>query len=145
MHSSRVQANILSTDYCYLTYSTSQDWGSGDFPCTDKCAVEFFQNAHDQPGSAYVFNYFALVTQSSWWEGVFADGWKTVVKCGDVSPSASTSSAKTDIVDNSPTRTISSDVATSTASVVTTASPVRSQVAEVTATSGASRPRAFRF
>lgn len=108
--------------------------------------MQFFQNAHDQPGSAYVFNYYALVTQSSWWEGVFADGWKTVVKCGDVSPSTSTSSAKADIVDN-PTRTISSDVAASTvpAGEMTTAAPVRSQVAEVTATSGASRPRAFRF
>ncbi|KAJ5812725.1 hypothetical protein N7447_009748 [Penicillium robsamsonii] len=69
------------SDYCYLTYPESDDWGNTDFPCSDECAVEFFRNAHEQPGSAYFFNYFSLGNQSSWWEETFAGGWETVVQC----------------------------------------------------------------
>ncbi|KOS38103.1 hypothetical protein ACN38_g11083 [Penicillium nordicum] len=71
------------SDYCYLTYPESDDWAKTDFPCSDKCAVQFFQNAHEQPGSAYFFSYFSLGNQSSYWEDTFAGGWETVVQCGD--------------------------------------------------------------
>ncbi|KAJ5195360.1 uncharacterized protein N7498_008798 [Penicillium cinerascens] len=71
------------SDYCYLTYPNSSDWARADFPCSDKCAVQFFQNAHEQPGSAYFFDYFALCNQTTWWEHILAGGWETVVQCGD--------------------------------------------------------------
>ena len=130
------------SDYCYLTYPKSNDWARTRFPCSDGCAVQFYQNAHEQPGSAYFFNYFALCNQSSYWEETFTGGWETVVQCGDggndaSSVSTSGSSTKTDIVDSS-TRTNAASSATSTpdAATTTTAS-VRSS--SPTATSGASR------
>lgn len=146
--------HFCRSDYCYLTYPESDDWAETDFPCSDECAVKFYQNAHEQPGSAYFFSYFALGNQSSWWEDTFAGGWKTVVQCGDgggdvSSVSTSASSTKTDIVDNSSlTSSIGNKAAistTSTASVATTtATSVRSasEATPTTATSGASRLRA---
>lgn len=142
------------SDYCYLTYPQSDDWAKTDFPCSDKCAVKFFQNAHEQPGSAYFFNYFSLGNQSSYWEDTFAGGWETVVQCGDggidvSSVSASASATKTDIVNiSSSTSSISNKAAisaTSTpAAAVTTGTPVEpaSETTSTTATSGASRLRA---
>ncbi|KAJ5590012.1 hypothetical protein N7450_003984 [Penicillium hetheringtonii] len=71
------------TDYCYLTFPMSENWASTEFPCSDKCAVQYYKNAHEQPGSGYYFNYFSLVTQTSWWNETFAGGWKTAAKCGE--------------------------------------------------------------
>lgn len=142
------------SDYCYLTYPESDDWAKTDFPCSDKCAVQFFQNAHEQPGSAYFFSYFSLGNQSSYWEDTFAGGWETVVQCGDggsnvSSVSTNASSTKTDIVNIiSSTSSISSTLAISPTSTptaaVSTAVPVRSasESTSTTATSGASRLRA---
>lgn len=142
------------SDYCFLTYPASDDWARTDFPCSDECAVKFFQNAHDQPGSAYFFDYFDLGTQSSYWDETFAGGWETVVQCGDggsdvSSVSTSASSTKTDTVDvSSSTSSVSTKAAISTTSTpttaTTTAAPVRSasEATSTTATSGASRLRA---
>lgn len=141
------------TDYCYLTFSESHSWGSEDFSCDDTCAIKFIQNAHEQPGSAYFFFYFSLGTQSSWWEDVFAGGWKTVVKCGkggsDVSSvGSSASSSKADSVDlassTSPTESKLAVSATSTSTsttAVTSSAPANS----ATATSGASRLKILFF
>ncbi|KAJ6113900.1 hypothetical protein N7523_007217 [Penicillium sp. IBT 18751x] len=146
------------SDYCFLTYSASEDWARTDFPCSDECAVKFYQNAHEQPGSAYFFDYFDLTTQSSWWDETFAGGWKTVVKCGDggsdtssvssSSVSSSSSSTKTDVVDiSSSTSSVSTKVADSTTSAPTTAMTSTASVqsaaeaTSTTATSGASRLR----
>lgn len=74
---------LYRSDYCYLTYSSGPDWARENFPCNDTCAIQFYQNAHDQPGSAYVFFYMDLCNQTSYWEETFAGGWDTVVKCGD--------------------------------------------------------------
>jgi hypothetical protein len=136
------------SDYCYLTYPKSDDWARTEFPCTDECAVKFYQNAHEQRGSAYFFNYFALCRQSSYWEQTFAGGWETVVQCGDggndvssVSTSTEGSSTKVDGVISSST----SSSTTSTASAsATTSAPVRSSsgTASPTATSGALKLRA---
>lgn len=145
------------SDYCYLTYPESDDWAKTDFPCSDECAVKFYQNAHEQPGSAYFFTYFSLGTQSPYWEDTFAGGWETVVQCGDgesdvSSVSTSAISTKTDIVDiSSLTSSINTKPAVSTTSTpsaaMTTATPVRSasQATSTTATSGASRLRASFF
>ncbi|KAJ5767137.1 uncharacterized protein N7511_004753 [Penicillium nucicola] len=145
------------SDYCYLTYPSSEDWARTDFPCSDECAVKFFQNAHEQPGSGYFFSYFALGNQSSYWEETFAGGWETVVQCGDGGSNvssvgtSSTSSTKTDIVEVSmSTSPISTKAAASTTSssssttAMTNASLVRSasEATSATATSGASRLRA---
>ncbi|KAJ5128648.1 hypothetical protein N7476_007267 [Penicillium atrosanguineum] len=142
------------SDYCYLTYPDSDDWARTDFPCSDECAVKFYQNAHEQPGSAYFFDYFALGNQSSYWEDTFAGGWETVVQCGDgesdmSSASTSASSTKTDIVGiSSLTSSISTKEAISTTSTptaaMTTAATARSasEVTSTTVTSGASRLRA---
>ncbi|OKL56270.1 hypothetical protein UA08_08488 [Talaromyces atroroseus] len=81
------------SDYCFLTYPDSSDWARIGFPCNDTCAVQFYQNAHDQPGSAYWFDYFYLSNQSSYWENTFAGGWQTVVQCGDGGSDVSVSSA----------------------------------------------------
>ncbi|KAK4869133.1 hypothetical protein LT330_006133 [Penicillium expansum] len=142
------------SDYCFLTYPESDDWAKTDFPCSDECAVKFFQTAHDQPGSAYSFNYFALGNQSSYWEETYAGGWETVVQCGDggsdaSSVSTSASSTTTGIVDiASSTSSINNKAAISTTStptaVTTTPAPARStsEATSTTATSGASRLRA---
>ncbi|KAJ5975181.1 hypothetical protein N7481_008888 [Penicillium waksmanii] len=145
------------TDYCYPTFAESDSWGSEDFSCSDNCAMKFMQNAHNQPGSGYFFFYFSLSTQSSWWEDVFAGGWKTVVKCGKggsgsdaSSVSSSVSSSKTDSVDLSSSSSTSlingksavSATSTSTATVMSTSTaPAHS----ATATSGASRLRILFF
>ncbi|CAI7643233.1 unnamed protein product [Penicillium manginii] len=141
------------TDYCYLTFSKSHSWASKDFACSDNCAVKFMQNAHENPGSAYWFFYETLTTQSSYWEDVFAGGWKTVVKCGlggsDASSvSSSASSSKTDSVLSSSTSLSNSQLTgsatstpTSTAAVTSTTAPANS----ATATSGASRLRILFF
>lgn len=142
------------SDYCLLTYPESDSWAKTDFPCSDECAVKFFQTAHKQPGSAYFFSYFALGNQSSYWEDTFAGGWETVVQCGedgsDVnSVSTSSSSTKTDLVDvSSSTNSRSTEAAISTTSTPTaamaSATSVRSasETTSATATSGASRLRA---
>lgn len=143
------------TDYCYPTFAESDSWASEDFSCNDNCAMKFMQNAHNQPGSGYFFFYFTLSNQSSWWEDVFAGGWKTVVKCGkggsDVSSvSSSVSSSKTDSVDSSSSSSTSlsngnavSATSTSTAAVMSTTSTAPANSA--TATSGASRLRILFF
>ncbi|OQE44437.1 hypothetical protein PENCOP_c002G02126 [Penicillium coprophilum] len=143
------------SDYCYLTYPGSDDWAKTDFPCSDECAIKFFQNAHDEPGSGYFFSYFALGNQSSWWEDRFAGGWETVVQCeggSDVSSSSTAHvSTNTDIVDKeSSTSSSSSTVAistTSTSTAAVTTTPVRSasETTSTTATSGASRLKASFF
>ncbi|KAJ5782325.1 hypothetical protein N7457_004099 [Penicillium paradoxum] len=145
------------SDYCFVTYPRSPDWASGEFPCDNECAVKFFQNAHNQPGSAYFFSYFSLNTQTSWWDDVFAEGWETVVKChkdgSDVSSvSTSESATKTDTVETSSvSSSTSTEAAISTTSASTTAtetaSPVRSAsgATSATASSGASRLRPFFF
>jgi hypothetical protein len=137
-----------------LTYPESDDWASKDFPCTDECAIKFYQNAHKQPGSGYFFSYFALGNQSSWWEDTFAGGWKTVVECGDggddeSSVSTSASSTKTDIVDkSSSTSSTGTEAAVSSTSTSTTTTTTAASVQSAsgatttTATSGASRLRA---
>ncbi|RAO70849.1 uncharacterized protein BHQ10_006861 [Talaromyces amestolkiae] len=56
----------------------SQDWARETFPCNDTCAIQFYQNAHDQPGSAYLFSYMDLCNQTSYWEETFAGGWDTL-------------------------------------------------------------------
>ncbi|KAF3384379.1 hypothetical protein F1880_003124 [Penicillium rolfsii] len=136
------------SDYCYLTYPKSDDWARTEFPCTDECAVQFYQNAHDQRGSAYFFNYFALCEQSSYWEETFAGGWDTVMQCGDggndvssVSTSTKGSSTTTGVVDTS--SSTSSSTATPAATAATTATPVRSSSSATssTATNGASNLR----
>lgn len=146
---------LRRSNYCYLTYSKSHDWARTEFPCTDECAVKFYQNAHEQRGSAYFFNYFALCRQSSYWEEIFAGGWETVVQCGDggndvssVSTNTGGSATRTDVVDIS-SSTSSPTTSTVTAATTTTA-PVRysSGATSPTATSGTSRLRApifFRF
>lgn len=145
--------SLRRSDYCYLTYPNSDDWARTDFPCSDECAVKFYQNAHEQPGSAYFFDYFALGNQTSYWEDTFAGGWETVVQCGDggsdLSSVSSASSTKTDSVDTSSlTSSSSTTAAISTTSTptgaMTTAAPVRSasEPTSTTATSGASRLRA---
>lgn len=139
------------TDYCYPTFAESHSWARKDFPCSDNCAVKFMQNAHEQPGSAYFFNYFSLGTQSSYWEDVFAGGWKTVVKCGkggsDVSSvSSSASSSKTDSVDlSSSTSLINGKLAVSATSTPTAAVTSTAPANLATATSGASRLRILFF
>ncbi|CEJ60547.1 hypothetical protein PMG11_09118 [Penicillium brasilianum] len=136
------------SDYCFLTYPNSEDWARTDFPCSDGCAIQFYQNAHKQPGSAYWFDYFALGNQSSYWEETFAGGWETVVSCGeggnDVSSvSTGASSTKTDTVEASPsTSTISSTEAISTATSQTAATTTTAATRSSTATSGASKLRA---
>jgi hypothetical protein len=145
---------LRRSDYCYLTYPESDDWAKTDFPCSDECAVKFYQNAHEQPGSAYFFSYFALGTQSSYWEKTFAGGWETVVQCGDgesdvSSISKSATSTKNDMIDiSSFTSSTSTKVAISTTSAPTAAmsnaAPVQSasvtaSTTPTTATSGASR------
>ncbi|EKV04422.1 ADP-ribosylation factor-related protein 1 [Penicillium digitatum] len=144
----------IGSDYCHLTYPTSDDWAQTDFPCSDECAVKFFQNAHEQPGSAYFFSYFALGNQSSYWEDTFAGGWETVVQCGDggsdvSSVGTSASSTTTDIADSAlSTSLISNKAAISKTSTptaaMTAATPVRStsETTSTTATSGAARLRA---
>ncbi|EED12983.1 conserved hypothetical protein [Talaromyces stipitatus ATCC 10500] len=71
------------SDYCYLTFSTSSDWAREDFPCNDTCAIQFYQNAHNQPGSGYFFSYMDMCNRTTYWEQTFAGGWETVVQCGD--------------------------------------------------------------
>ncbi|KAJ5698728.1 hypothetical protein N7462_000733 [Penicillium macrosclerotiorum] len=140
------------SDYCYLTYSNSEDWARTDFPCSDECAVKFYQNAHEQPGSAYFFDYFALGNQSSYWEDTFAGGWETVVQCGDGensvgSVSTSASSTKTDTVDiSSSTSSVGTkeDISTTSISIATTTTTAPVQTS-ITATSGASRLRVSLF
>ncbi|KAJ5184543.1 hypothetical protein N7491_007590 [Penicillium cf. griseofulvum] len=143
------------SDYCYLTYPNSDSWAKTDFPCTDECAVKFYRNAHEQPGSAYFFDYFSLGNQSTYWEGTFAGGWETVVQCdggSDVSLFSAASSTKTDVVDisslSSPISTEAAMPTTSTPTVAkTTPTPVQSasETTSTTATSGASRLRASFF
>ncbi|KAJ5342660.1 hypothetical protein N7541_011784 [Penicillium brevicompactum] len=144
------------SDYCYLTYPSSDDWAKTDFPCDDKCAIEFFQNAHELPGSAYSFNYFALGNQSSYWLETYAGGWEAVVQCGDGASdesSASTSaSSKTDTThipsSSSLTSTTEAGSVTPTPSTATgtTASVQSTSVpTSTTASSGASRLRASFF
>jgi hypothetical protein len=142
------------SDYCFLTYPNSDSWAKTDFPCTDECAVKFYRNAHEQPGSAYFFSYFSLGNQSSYWEGKFAGGWETVVQCdggSDVSLFSAASSTKIDIVDTSSlTSSISADVARPTSTPTgakTTATPVQSasETTSTTATSGASRLKPLFF
>ncbi|KAJ5238785.1 hypothetical protein N7468_003404 [Penicillium chermesinum] len=144
------------SNYCYLTYSESQDWAKTDFPCTDECAVKFYENAHDQPGSGYFFSYFVLASQSSWWDGTFAGGYKTVEKCkgpSDASSGTSGSTIKTDVADLSTSQT-SSGAATSATSAPTAAKAndaahisgtTSAAASTATATSGASRLRILWF
>ncbi|KAJ5928424.1 hypothetical protein N7466_007380 [Penicillium verhagenii] len=145
------------SDYCFLTYPASEDWARTEFPCSDDCAIKFFQNAHEQPGSAYIFDYFALGNQSSYWEDTFAGGWDTVVKCGDggsavssaSSASSSAASTKTENAETTPSAgststAVAGESTTATSTAATTASPVRSTsgATSATASSHASRLRA---
>ncbi|KAJ5753174.1 hypothetical protein N7520_010091 [Penicillium odoratum] len=137
------------SEYCFLSNEDSTN-----FPCDDECAVQFYQNAHEQPGSGYFFSYFVIGTQSSWWEENFASGWKRVVQCGDggsnaTSVSTSASSTNTDAASTT-SSTGSTDgkaaISTTTTSTkaMTTAASTRSasEATSSTATSGASRLRA---
>lgn len=103
------------SDYCFLTYSSSQDWARETFPCNDTCAIQFYQNAHDQPGSAYLFSYMDLCNQTSYWEETFAGGWDTVVQCGDGGNQTTSSSSSTSL---SATTSVSSSLGTASTTIV---------------------------
>lgn len=138
------------SDYCYLTYSSSQDWGREDFPCNDTCAIQFYQNAHYQPGSAYVFSYEDLCNGT--WGDTFAGGWDTVVQCGDggnqTTTASSTSVGATTSVSSSPDATSTATVfasgtnsATSATGSATGSGATTGVVASSRPTSGAARIR----
>ncbi len=57
---------MLQHRYCYINYPKSQDWARPDFPCEDSCAVQFFTDAHNSPGSAYRFLEYYLIVDSGW-------------------------------------------------------------------------------
>lgn len=151
IHQIRVPTSYRS-DYCYLTYSSSQDWARETFPCNDTCAIQFYQNAHDQPGSAYLFSYMDLCNQTSYWEDTFAGGWDTVVQCGDGGNQTTTSSSTsisaaasvTTSLGTAATKTVSASEATSTAlstGPATSSSASTGVVASSKPSSGAARIR----
>ncbi|KAJ5577544.1 uncharacterized protein N7459_006508 [Penicillium hispanicum] len=145
------------SDYCYLTYPESADWAKAAFPCSDECGIKFYENAHEKPGSAYVFDYFALGNRSSYWEGTFAGGWNNVVRCrngGNDASSVSTSGSSTktatvDISSSTSSASTKEDVSTTSSPTAetTTATSVQSAagITSTTATSGASRLRGLFF
>ena len=69
------------TDWCYLTYARTPPYSTDVFSCRDKCAVQFYTNAHERAGSQYASASFALTLQTDWWVGQFAKGWETVENC----------------------------------------------------------------
>ncbi|KAH8648557.1 hypothetical protein BX600DRAFT_517933 [Xylariales sp. PMI_506] len=69
------------SDWCWLTYPSSSNWAEVGFPCSDLCAVQFFENAHNYPGSNYTFLLYDLNPRSSWWENQWAEGYQHLLDC----------------------------------------------------------------
>ncbi|KAH8816553.1 hypothetical protein F5884DRAFT_698017 [Xylogone sp. PMI_703] len=110
--------------YCYFTDVNP----NADFDCSDKCAMEFYQAAHDYPASAKQFNYYFLISRGSWWADQFVEGWKTVEACnGDVDSSSSdTTSTKGSKETGTKTVTALPASQTSTGTVMSSAQPTTS-------------------
>ncbi|KAH8897469.1 hypothetical protein GQ53DRAFT_838066 [Thozetella sp. PMI_491] len=81
-----------STGWCYFNYQDGPDWADAEFPCEDGCAVQFFNDAHNFPGSNYTFMVYDLADQSDWWKKQWADGWDYLVQQCNNSRSASPTS-----------------------------------------------------
>jgi hypothetical protein len=67
-------------EYCYFTGRPANN----KFACEDTCNVQFYANAHNYPGSAWFFNHYMLMDQSSWWTEYFKPGWERARECGAV-------------------------------------------------------------
>ncbi|ROW03686.1 hypothetical protein VMCG_05350 [Cytospora schulzeri] len=68
------------TGYCTLQDGSIGD--ADDFSCDDKCTLMFYTNAHNYAASGWLFSYYYLVGESSWWEEEYSKGWKTAKSCG---------------------------------------------------------------
>ncbi|KAI8955637.1 hypothetical protein F4801DRAFT_274123 [Xylaria longipes] len=107
-----------SSGWCYFNYPSSREWAQTDFTCTNECASQFFANAHNLPGSQYLFSVYELVERSSWWENQWAEGWQHLQECrrgsmvstSSFSSSTSTSAAATTATTTTTTTTAGSIV-----------------------------------
>ncbi|RFU25582.1 hypothetical protein B7463_g10748, partial [Scytalidium lignicola] len=78
--------------YCYF----SEVNPPANFECSDECAMQFYQAAHDFPASSKMFDYYSLVSRGSWWAGQFVTGWESAQACEKgVDNTASTASTAT--------------------------------------------------
>ncbi|MCJ1397021.1 hypothetical protein MMC11_000213 [Xylographa trunciseda] len=76
-------------DYCYLSGLARNTYPADT--CTEECVADFYQAAHDFPASRWEFNYYSLVSQSTWWIDLLSAGWNSLQYCQDgevPSPSA---------------------------------------------------------
>ncbi|KAI1325283.1 hypothetical protein F5Y16DRAFT_275397 [Xylariaceae sp. FL0255] len=139
-----------SSGWCYINYPI---WPSPDFDCGDQCAKQLYANAHNYPGSAYVFLVYDLNSQSSWWENEYQLGWDRIVECSkhgtiSIPPSSTVASSysitsslssfpttTTESLTPSSTQTTSSDV--TTGSISPTSTSLTLQSASPTATPNA--------
>ncbi|MCJ1285013.1 hypothetical protein MMC26_004350 [Xylographa opegraphella] len=67
-------------DYCYLSASES-DFAYPADVCSDECVAAFYQTAHDFTASGWEFDYYYLVSQSTWWIAQFSQGWTNLQSC----------------------------------------------------------------
>ncbi|KAI0097900.1 hypothetical protein GGR51DRAFT_454684 [Nemania sp. FL0031] len=67
--------------WCFFNYPASTEWAWSDFTCGNECAEQFYANAHNLPGSKYLFGVYDLEARSDWWEGNWADGWNHLLEC----------------------------------------------------------------
>ncbi|CAI6097535.1 unnamed protein product [Clonostachys chloroleuca] len=71
-----------SKKWCYKKYGYGHPYyAKSDFPCTAVCPIKAMEAAHEYPGSDFLFKTHKLSMQSPWWRNLYADGWKTVLKC----------------------------------------------------------------
>lgn len=51
--------------------------------------ISFYHISHDHSASAYMFNYYWLVSRGDWWANAFVAGWERLRKCKGVSVTSS--------------------------------------------------------
>ncbi|KAI8628990.1 hypothetical protein F5Y19DRAFT_476082 [Xylariaceae sp. FL1651] len=106
-----------SSGWCELNYPSSPEWARTDFTCTNECAVQFFTNAHNLPGSNYWFGGYELGSRSDWWKTQWAEGWDHVLECRSEGTSTRYSSS---VVTTSSTVTTTSSMSTTSADSTST-------------------------
>ncbi|KAI0476000.1 hypothetical protein GGR56DRAFT_665822 [Xylariaceae sp. FL0804] len=130
-----------ATGWCWLNYPSGSDWAVADFPCADSCALQFFADAHDYPGSKYWFQVYDLAAKSGWWKSVWTEGWETVQKCRGSSSGSSSSSSTASSSSSSASGVVGGATSTVTAAAgaaSTTGADAGQSAAATTASGGAS-------
>lgn len=143
----------FSSGWCYLNYPSSSEWARADFTCTNECAVQFFTDAHDFPGSNYTFLIYDFNNRSDWWKNQWAEGWDHVLECKSIgtastqshksttTTSSTTSTASTTRQSSSHTSTISGTKTSSSSTTNPASRSTTTQLPASTSSSGARRLR----